>query len=293
MDFELRYLPAFRAVCETGSLRAAAQSLHRTEQAVSYQLRRLEERLGMPLFVRQAGRLVPNARGLRLLEFCRDMHRDWSRVRETLDAATGEAPLRVAAVSGFGRYVLLPLFRDGPLAGVPLRMHYPTAPEVARSVAAGQADLGFVHCPQPHGRLAQDVVAQEEIVAIGPPGTVPGEPGDVHARPFVTYDESDYVFATWFAQVCATGMPPLCSTAHFEELEEVLAWVAAGRGISIVPADCARAAAGRGEIAVRQWPGRRCVNPVHVLRDPSVPLSSAAAGLLQALRGQATGLSDA
>src|SRR5690349_3095659 len=131
MDFELRYLPAFRAVCETGSLRAGAQALHRTEQAVSYQLRRLEERLGTTLFDRRAGRLVPNARGLRLLEFCRDMHRDWSRVREALDGSVEEAPLRIAAVSGFGRYVLLPLFRDGPLAGVALRMHYPTAPDVA------------------------------------------------------------------------------------------------------------------------------------------------------------------
>lgn len=294
MDFELRYLPAFRAVCETGSLRAAAQALHRTEQAVSYQLRRLEERLGTPLFDRHAGRLAPNARGLRLLAFCQDMHRDWSRVRETLDTAVEEAPLRIAAVSGFGRYVLLPLFRDGPLAGVPLRMHYPTAPEVVRSVAAGAADLGFVHCPQPHGRLAQDAVAHEEIVAIGPPGTTVGEPRDLHKWPFVSYDESDYVFATWFAQMAGTTVPPLQSAAHFEELEEVLAWVAGGRGLSIVPADCAAPAADRGEIALLRWPGKRCTNPIHVLYDPSAPLSPAAERLILALRGYAnTSLSDA
>ena len=77
MNLELRYLPAFRAVCETGSLRAAAAAMHRTEQAVSYQLKRLEERLGTTLFDRGVGRLVPNARGKRLLDFCRDMHRDW------------------------------------------------------------------------------------------------------------------------------------------------------------------------------------------------------------------------
>ena len=284
MDFELRYLPAFRAVCETGTLRAAAQSLHRTEQAVSYQLRRLEERLGTPLFDRQAGRLTPNARGLRLLDFCRDMHRDWSRVRDALDAATEEAPLRIASVSGFGRYVLLPLFRNGPLAGVPLRMHYPTAPEAARSVAAGHADLGFVHCPQPQGRLVQETVAHEEIVAIGPPGTTVREPADLHGQAFVTYDENDYVFATWFAQVAGTVVPPLRPAAHFEELEEVLAWVAAGRGLSIVPADCAKLAADQGEIAVLRWPGRRCVNAIHALYDPSSRLSPAAERLLLALR---------
>lgn len=284
MDFELRYLPAFRAVCETGSLRAAAQALHRTEQAVSYQLRRLEERLGTPLFDRQGGRLAPNARGLRLLEFCRDMHRDWSRVRDTLEAVVEEAPLRIAAVSGFGRYVLLPLFRDGPLAGVPLRMHYPTAPEVARSVAAGQADLGFVHCPQPQGRLLQEAVAEEEIVAVGPPGMAVPEIGELHERAFVTYDESDYVFATWFAQVSGMATPILRCTAHFEELEEVLEWVADGRGLSIVPADCAAAAVADGKLALLRWPGRRCSNAIYAVRDPAVTLPSAAETLLHLLR---------
>jgi DNA-binding transcriptional LysR family regulator len=267
-------------------LRAAAQALHRTEQAVSYQLRRLEERLGTNLFDRHAGRLVPNARGLCLLEFCQDMHRDWSRVRETLGTVVEEAPLRIAAVSGFGRYVLLPLFRDGPLSDVPLRMHYPRAPEVVRSVASGVADLGFVHCPQPHGRLAQDMVTHEEIVAIGPPGTTAGEPGDLHNWPFVSYDESDYVFATWFAQMAGTTVPPLRSAAHFEELEEVLTWVAGGRGLSIVPADCAAPAEGRGEIAVLRWPERSCMNAIHVLYDPSAPLPPSAERLLLALRGR-------
>jgi DNA-binding transcriptional LysR family regulator len=284
MDFELRYLPAFRAVCETGSLRAAALTLHRTEQALSYQIRRLEERLGTPLFDRRAGRLAPNARGLRLLEFCRDMHRDWSRVRDALDETAGDAPLRIAAVSGFGRYVLLPLFRDGPLADVPLRMHYPTAPDVARAVLDGTADLGFVHCPQPHDRLVHEPVAQEEIVMIGPPHMAATGLEKLHQAPFVTYDESDYVFATWFAQVAGTAPPPLHAVAHFEELEEVLAWVAAGRGLSIVPADCAASAAGRGDVAVLRWPGRRCTNAIHALHVPAMALPPAGVRLLRELR---------
>lgn len=294
MDTELRYLHAFRAVCEGGSLRAAAQAMHRTEQAVSYQIRQLEERLGTPLFDRQAGRLVPNARGLHLLAFCRDMHRDWSRVREVLDQAPGDAPLRIAAVSGFGRYVLLPLFRDGPLAGVPLRMHYPTAPEVVRSVASGAADLGFVHCPQPHGGLHQETVAQEEIVAIAPPGTSVSEPLQLAEHAFVTYDESDYVFATWFAQMTGLATPPVRQAAHFEELEEVLAWVAAGRGVSIVPADCAVAADRQGEVAVLRWPERRCLNAIHALYPPGAAMPPAASQLLLALRQRAGALlSDA
>lgn len=285
MNPELRYLPAFRAVCETGSLRAAATAMHRTEQALSYQLRRLEETLGTTLFDRRAGRLTPNARGRRLLDFCRDMHRDWSKVRDELDGSLDANPtLRIAAVSGFGRYVLLPLFREERFARVPLRVHYPAAPEVAESVAAGKADLGFVHCPQPHPRLVHEAVTHEEIVLVGGPGAAALPLEDVPAQAFVTYDESDYVFATWFAQVAGTAVPPLRQVAHFEELEEVLAWVAAGRGLSIVPADCARQALRNHEIALLQWPPRRCLNTIHAIRDPAVPLPRAAEDLLLALR---------
>lgn len=292
MNPELRYLPAFRAVCETGSLRAAATAMHRTEQALSYQLKRLEETLGTTLFDRRAGRLTPNARGRRLLEFCRDMHRDWSRVCDELDGSGERTPLRIAAVSGFGRYVLLPLFREDRFAQVPLRVHYPSAPEVVESVAAGKADLGFVHCPQPHPRLVHEAVTREQVVMIGPPGTVAPPLEALPAQAFVTYDESDYVFATWFAQIAGTTVPPLREAAHFEELEEVLAWVAAGRGLSIVPADCARQALRDDAIALLEWP-RRCYNPIHVVRDPAVPLPQVAEDLLLALRdGEGVRLSE-
>lgn len=292
MDPELRYLHAFRAICEGGSLRAAAQVMHRTEQAVSYQLRQLEARLGTTLFDRHGGRLTPNARGLQLLDFCRGMHRDWSRLREVLDAVPPDEPLRIAAVSGFGRYVLLPLFRDGPLADVPLRMHFPVVTEVVHSVATGAVDLGFVHCPQPQGQLTYEAVMREEIVAVAPPGTTFAEPAQLSEWPFVTYEESGYVMATWFAQLTGMATPPLRQAAHFEELEEVVAWVAAGRGLSIVPADCALPAAGRGEIALLRWPGRRCMNTIHALHDPTKTLPSSAQRLLRTLR-ERTNVSDA
>lgn len=288
VNLELRYLPAFRAVCEAGSLRAAARVMHRTEQALSYQLRRLEETLGTTLFDRRAGRLTPNARGRRLLDFCRDMQRDWSKVRDELDDIIDPNPtLLIAAVSGFGRYVLLPLFREQRFADVSLRMRYPIAAEVAHSVAAGKAHIGFVHCPQPHPRLVQEVATFEEIVMIGAFGTSAPLLADLSAQTFVTYDESDYVFATWFAQVAHTATPSLRQSAHFEELEEVLAWVAAGRGLSIVPADCARQALRNNEITVFQWPPRQCRNTIHVLRDPTVPLPHAAEELLLTLRARA------
>lgn len=272
MNVELRYLHAFRAVCEGGSLRAAAASLHRTEQAVSYQLRKLEEALGMPLFDRGNGPLAPNAAGERLLAFCRDMGRDWERVHEALrDSGAPGTTLRIAAVSGFGRYELLPLFREGPLADQPIRMSFPTAEEVVRQVESGASDLGFIHLMLPHGALRLVAACTEEATLIASARQpLPVLQAEALAQAdYVTYDESDYVFATWFTQVLGEKPAHLKSVAHFEELEEVLDWVAAGRGISIVPRASAHEAEARGEVVAVARPGKPCLNTIYAVMDPA------------------------
>ena len=273
MNVEMRYLHTFRTVCEAGSLRAAAGVLHRTEQAVSYQLRKLEEALGMPVFHRGGGRLTPNEAGERLLAFCRDMGRDWEKLHEQLRyPAAAEPPLRVSAVSGFGRYQLLPLFRDGPLADIPIRMRYPAAEGVVRHVESGAADVGFVHRMHTHDRLTHTPVGTEEIVLIASTDSQAKLSCDVdslqHAQ-YVTYDESDYVFATWFTQVMGMPMPRLSTVAHFEELEEVLDWVAAGRGVSIVPAACMADHETQGTLIALRKSQAPCRNTIYAVQDPA------------------------
>jgi DNA-binding transcriptional LysR family regulator len=266
VNAELRYLPAFRAVCEAGSLRAAAAKLHRSEQAVSYQLKRLEAILGLPLFERGAGPLRPNSAGERLLAYCRDMRHDWRHIGELLrEPAPEERPLRIAAVSGYGRYVLWPLFREGPLADVALRMRYPLAEDVVAAVASGEADLGFVHRQIASAQLVAQEVDREELVLVAAAGHAMPALNALAGEPFIGYDESDDVFACWFGQVAGSALPQLRPVAHFEELEEVLDWVAAGHGLSIVPADCARASVAQGRLVVHRPADRRCYNPIHAI----------------------------
>ncbi len=251
MNVELRYLHAFRAVCEGGSLRAAAASLHRTEQAVSYQLRKLEEALGMPLFRRGQGPLVPNAAGERLLAFCRDMGRDLAKVHEAMRDE--------------------PLFREGPLADVPIRMSFPTAEEVVRQVETGASDLGFVHLMLPHGALRLVAVGMEQaaLIASARQSLPTLDIAALAQADYVTYDESDYVFATWFTQVLGEKPARLRSVAHFEELEEVLDWVAAGRGLSVVPYACVREAEARGDVVAVGRESKPCLNTIYAVMDPA------------------------
>ena len=64
-------LRTFIAIAETGSFTRAAEIVARTQSAVSMQMRRLEERIGKPLFARDGRSSRLSAEGERLLPFAR------------------------------------------------------------------------------------------------------------------------------------------------------------------------------------------------------------------------------
>lgn len=63
---DLDQLRTFVAITETGSFTRAAEEVFRTQSAVSMQMRRLEERLGRPLFEKDGrlNRLTPDGEKL-------------------------------------------------------------------------------------------------------------------------------------------------------------------------------------------------------------------------------------
>jgi LysR family transcriptional regulator, mexEF-oprN operon transcriptional activator len=65
-NLDLNLLRVFAIVAETGSVTTAASRLYLTQPAVSAALRRLQEAVGSPLFVRQGRGLVLTSRGERL-----------------------------------------------------------------------------------------------------------------------------------------------------------------------------------------------------------------------------------
>lgn len=73
LDLDPHLLRAFLSVARVGTINGAAASLHRTQAAVSMQIRRLEEVLGSPLFVRSAKGLALNDQGTLLVRYANDI----------------------------------------------------------------------------------------------------------------------------------------------------------------------------------------------------------------------------
>jgi DNA-binding transcriptional LysR family regulator len=97
--YTIQGLRAFVAVCQHGTVTAAAESIHRTQPQVSRLISELEAELGFALFVREGRRLTPTIRGVRFFEEARrtlasfdDIERVASELRVERDA-----PVRVLA----------------------------------------------------------------------------------------------------------------------------------------------------------------------------------------------------
>lgn len=144
--FDFDQLKTFTAVAEAGSLSAAAPLLHLSQSTVSEQVRKLEERAGVPLFVRSKRGVEPTASGARLLEHAR-------RLVALNEAAFDE--LRGQAIKGELRVAITEYFRPNEVAGLLARLRecYPRlslhvramkSAEIELAQAKGQIDIGVV-----------------------------------------------------------------------------------------------------------------------------------------------------
>src|SRR5262245_12294912 len=124
---DLRQMRYFTAVAEQGSFTGAARELHVAQQAVSQQVKALEQRLGVTLLERSSRRVALTPEGVVFLADCRRVLAGADRAaRRVQAAARGEAgTLRLVytLVSAFETVPLLldRLDRDSPLLKVDAR----------------------------------------------------------------------------------------------------------------------------------------------------------------------------
>lgn len=131
----LRALHAFTHVARTGSAIAAAQSLGVTPSAVSHLLRELEERLGIGLFDRNAGRFVLTDEG-------RGLYRDMAQAFDTIEEAVHRVlrpptDLRISTMDTFAQFWLIPRLSRFQSASPSVELYISTTTRVVDLDAEG------------------------------------------------------------------------------------------------------------------------------------------------------------
>lgn len=108
MTFDIQQLTAFNAIVSSGSLGRAALALNITQPALSRTIRRLEDRVGAPLFERHSKGMQLTDIGQALLPHASMLQRESEQAHENIKAMLGLArgTVRVGAVASIACHVL-------------------------------------------------------------------------------------------------------------------------------------------------------------------------------------------
>ena len=170
---ETRHLRLIAAVSDAGSVTRAAERLHLTQSAVSHQLRELEDRLGVPVFLRVGRRMMLSPAGRRLLETAARVLDELARAEEEMRrmAVEGSGVLRLCAQCNTGYHWLPSLLkrfhREHPKVDVQVLAEYTARP--VEALYEGALDLALLTDPQPDPRLEiRPLFEDEYVVLVGP-----------------------------------------------------------------------------------------------------------------------------
>ena len=171
ISFEL--LQILDAIERHGSFTAAASALHRVPSALSHAIGKLEDELGVTLFVRQGRRATLNPAGRTLLDEGRHLLRAASDLERRIQrmADGWEAELRIALDA------IIPVERLFPLLEAFYAGGHPTQIRINSEVLAGTWDA---------------LTTGRADLAIGAPGDRPAISG-ISSRPLIR--RTDFVFA--------------------------------------------------------------------------------------------------
>ncbi|MCQ0987862.1 LysR family transcriptional regulator [Jiella marina] len=161
---DLEQLRTFVAIVDTGSFTKAAEDVFKTQSAVSMQIRRLEERLGVSLFERTGRTIQVTDSGSRLLAYARRM---LSLNQETLSAFDHDAmqgQVRIGLPDDYAERflpeILARFSRSNPL--VELQIACEPSSNLADHIDKGRLDVALVaDCTV--GTVMPEIVRREPL----------------------------------------------------------------------------------------------------------------------------------
>ena len=240
----LDQLRALMRVAELGSFSAAARTLHLSQPAVSLQIRELETRFGVQLLHRIGKRALPTHAGRDLIAHAGTLFEVTDRALAAMqrhkEGRAGRVHIGTGTTALTYRLppILAALRRDHP--DVELVITTGMTPDIVERIVGNVIDIGLVSLPVDERALRVIRLRKSELVAILPRATpsVPKTiaPADVAAGPLILeYERANHsrLVREWMR---ASGLDarPVMELDNIEAIKNV---VAAGLGVSIIPAE--------------------------------------------------------
>jgi DNA-binding transcriptional LysR family regulator len=240
----LRAVETFICVAECSSFRRAAELLHRSQSAVSVHVRQLEEELGVPLFDRTTRRVALTAEGRTLLARTKavvgELRAAADELRETSGMRGGVVDIGVtpSLAARVLPHALAEFARRYPQ--VTVRVHETVSRGLYEAVRQRKTD--FAIGPAVPGLKDFDyrTVGREALVAVVPAGyPLRGRTAlafkELAEGPFLAVAPGAYLRRVIEDTARARGVA-FAPRLEFASFPAILGQVAAGVGVSIVPA---------------------------------------------------------
>lgn len=183
MRIDFLGLQAFMAIAERGSFQMAAAYLNLSQTALSHRIRRIEDDLGVQLFLRTTRTVALTPAGSELLPKVRALIGDLSTAIETArrQGAIVEQHLAIACLPTVAAVVLGPALRDfhGLYPDVSVKVHDKSASEIVELLSEGGIDFAVtLSTPLRHDFHIQPL-RKDPLVLVCCRGEEPGGPNSV------------------------------------------------------------------------------------------------------------------
>jgi DNA-binding transcriptional LysR family regulator len=287
----LNHLAIFRAVAEAGGFTRGAEALDISQPAVSKQVGELEASLGARLFDRLPSGVRLTQAGELLLGYARRLfalERDAERaLRELQGLERGR--LVVGASTTVGAYLLPEVFarfrRLHP--GVALRLEVANAQVIQQLLVEDKLDLAIIMGLVESEELEAELVREDDLVAIAPPGHPFLKRRCVTAaalcqEPFVMQEPGSGVRAVFERALAQAGLT-VRPVMELGSTEAIKGGVVAGVGLAIVSRLTVRSELESGRLAVVPLADLSIRQPVHLVQLRGKDRSAAAREFLSLL----------
>jgi DNA-binding transcriptional LysR family regulator len=254
----LNQFRVFETVLRTGSMTAAARELHLTQPGVSQHVKTLEDALGVRLFDRLKGRLVPTPSARALYLRC---SKALGEIEEGLAEAKGQhKELKGLVTLGmpieFGNNLVVPLLarfsRKHPLVKFKLRLGW--ASEINTELLKGAMDFAFVDDYAMDRRVKTEPVFDEQLELCVSRKSAPSKEAlstqFFESLDYVEYAEGEPLLRMWFAHHLGPKAAKdirLNVKAMVMDVQGVARFITSGAGAGVLPSYLAKKAENDGE----------------------------------------------
>ena len=288
---DLASLQVFQTVAREKSFSRAAEKLYRTQPAVSISIRKLEDWVGQPLFVRGSGARMLTDAGVLLSEYADRMLNLREEISKGMKELRGLERGQVSlGVNESAIHALLPALDRYQRAhpGIHIRVHRVFSRDVPREVMNHHLDIGVISYLPEERELEAVEFYRDSLVLVVWPGHRLAKRREVDIRELAEESFVAHIVESPYrqrvVQMFARHRVPLRMNVELPTIESIKLFVEMKKGVAIVPRMCVEREVASGDLRELRIRQMRVSRKLYLVYRRDRPLAAAAQALVEIIR---------